>query len=247
MTVEPGSVLLTYVHPGTVVEHSFLASLTNLLAWDFTHDARVLRAGGPLAVRCSTGGLPAARNEAMRHFLDQSTAEWLWIVDTDMGFHPDTLDRLVDAADAAQRPVVGGLCFGQRLGDPDGLGGYLWAPFPTLYDWKQDEKGHFGFGNRLEYAPNTVTQVAGTGAACLLVHRDAAAKVRAEAGGDVWFEPVRYGDGRPVSEDLSFCYRLGVSGVPLFVHTGVVTSHAKTTWVSQEDFLALMAARGRDV
>ena len=33
------------------------------------------------------------------HFLDHTDAEWLWWADADMGFEPDTLSRLIDAAD----------------------------------------------------------------------------------------------------------------------------------------------------
>src|SRR5690606_39656368 len=39
---------------------------------------------GPLMMRAGTGGLVDARNRIMAHFLDQSEAEWLWMVDTDM-------------------------------------------------------------------------------------------------------------------------------------------------------------------
>ena len=31
-----------------------------------------------------------------------------------MGFAPDTINRLLEAADPVERPVVGGLCFTQR-------------------------------------------------------------------------------------------------------------------------------------
>jgi hypothetical protein len=88
-----------------------------------------------------------------------------------------------------------------------------------------------------DYPPDTVLSVAGTGAACLLMHRSALQRVR-DAYGDEWFVPVKYPDGRFVSEDLSLCYRFGVQGIPVHVHTGVKTTHAKQIWVGEEHFLA---------
>ncbi|GAA3665163.1 hypothetical protein GCM10022224_031880 [Nonomuraea antimicrobica] len=124
---------------------------------------------------------------------------------------------------------------------PDGMCGWKVRPFPTVYDWGQDPQGTFGFHVRRDYTPNALTQVAGTGATCLLVHRSAAEKVRAEAG-DVWFNPVAFTDGRPVSEDLSFCYRLNRAGIPVFVHTGVPTSHHKQIWVGEDEYRLFEAA-----
>ena len=54
--------------------------------------------------------------------------------------------------------------------------------------------------------------------------------------GPVWYNRASAPGGGWISEDLSFCMRLGALGVPLWVHTGVRTSHAKTTWVVEEDY-----------
>ncbi len=191
-------------------------------------------------MRTATGGLVDGRNKTLRTWLDQYTEEWLWSVDTDMGFQGDIVARLLAAADPKERPVVGGLCFGLRHEDPDGFGGFNVSPFPTIFDWHANPDGHQGFAVRYEYERNAVVQCAGTGMACLLIHRSAAEAVR-ERFGDHWFDPVRYADGRRVSEDLSFCYRLAQVGVPLFVHTGARTTHAKQVWLGEADYLALRA------
>lgn len=228
---------MAYCHPGTHIEHSFHQSLMSLVNYDAAGHQRLFASVGPLMMRAGTGGLVEARNKIMAHFLDEATEEWLWMVDTDMGFAADTVDRLVEAADPVERPVVGGLTFGLRLGDADGFGGYRNRPFPVLYVWHQDERGGHGFRNVFDYPRDQVVQVAGTGAACLLVHRTVAEKVRAESGDD-WFTPVRYPDGRLVSEDLSFCFRLGQLGVPVHVDTRVKTTHAKQIWVGEREFMA---------
>lgn len=234
-----GLVQIAYLHPH-VVSHSWHESMMRLVAYDSGNHGRVIGTAGPFMIRCDSGGLVEARNLAVTRWLDETPHEWLWFVDTDMGFLPDTIDRLVEAADPVERPVVGALCFGLREGDYDGYGGRTVFPVPTLYAWAKTPAGHVGFVNQPGYPPDTLVQVAGTGAACLLIHRGAAEKVRAEAG-DAWFDPVRYGDGRPVSEDLSFCYRLASVGTPLFVHTGVKTTHHKQFFVSEADFARYVA------
>lgn len=239
--VAGGTVMAAYLHPNQV-SHSFQDSLNRLVGYDLTHLGRVIRGGGLMMMRCGSGGLVEARNNVVRHFLDQSRAEWLWLVDSDMGFAPDTVDRLVEAADPVERPVVGALCFGLKETEPDGMGGFLVRPFPTLYDWAKDHDDTFGFHIRREYDPNTLTRVAGTGAACLLIHRSVLEKIRTGAG-DVWFDQTKQTDGKFVSEDLSFCYRVNALGLPVFVHTGIGTTHHKQLWVGEAIYQLFESAR----
>lgn len=228
------TVLVAYLHPN-VVSHSFSDSLMRLVAHDLAHEARVIRTGGPVMFRCGPGGLVEARNDVVRHFLDNAEADWLWMVDSDMGFAADTVDRLVASADPVERPVVGGLCFGMRETAPDGMQGWLTQPFPTLYDWARKSDGETGFAIRRNYPVSALTPVAGTGAACLLVHRDVLAKLR-EAHGDQWFTRTRYPNGDLVAEDLSFCYRVNQLGLPVHVDTSVRTTHHKAVWLGEMDY-----------
>ena len=222
-----GRVLAAYLHPNTV-SHSFMHSMVGVVEHDHTLPSQLI--AGMLDVRCGAGALVASRNSAVAGFLDDCDAEWLWLVDTDMGFAPDTVARLVGAADPALRPVVGALCFGLIETGTDGMGGWVTETFATLYDWRADDQGREGFAARQVWQRDALVRVDGTGAACLLVHRDAVAKVRAEHG-DHWFTPVQYPDGTQVGEDLSFCWRLGQIGIPLHVHTGVRTTHHKQVWI----------------
>jgi len=230
-----GLVQIAYLHPQTV-SHSWHESMMRLVAWDAAGEGRVIGTGGPFMIRCDAGGLVESRNLAVKRFLDETPHEWLWFIDTDMGFAPDTVDRLVQAADPAERPVVGGLCFGLREVTYDGMGGRRVMPVPTLFAQATTPEGHVGFATRWDFPADTLVQVAGTGAACLLIHRTVLEKIRADHG-ETWFDQVRYQDRRLVSEDLSFCYRLASIGVPVFVHTGVKTNHHKQFWVSDLDYV----------
>ncbi|MDX3024067.1 hypothetical protein [Streptomyces acidiscabies] len=229
-----GLVQMAYLHQHSV-SHSWHESVMRLVAHDSLHHGRLLGTGGPLMVTCGSGALAESRNLATRQWLDDTPHEWLWFVDTDMGFAPDTVDRLLNAADPAERPIVGALCFAAREVASDGMGGRRIVPAPTLYRPATDEQGQTGFTTRWHYPDNTLVQAAGTGAACLLIHRTAAQAIR-DRHGDTWWDPVKYPDGRWVSEDLSFCWRLSVLGIPLFVHTGVKTTHHKHIWLGADDY-----------
>ena len=63
-----------------------------------TNHGRVIR-GGYMGVRYGTGGIVEARNTVARRFLSRDRADWLFWIDTDMGFAPDTIDRLIANAD----------------------------------------------------------------------------------------------------------------------------------------------------
>lgn len=229
-----GRVQLAYLHAHKV-SHSWHESMMRLVAWDAAHDARTLETGGPFMIRADSGGLVEARNLGVQRFLDETDHEWLMWIDTDMGFEPDSIDRLLASADPATRPVIGGLCFAAREYRYDGFGGRRIMPVPTLYRWARTVAGHVGFTTLFTIPEEPLVQVAGTGSAFILVHRTALEKVRAQWG-DVWYEQVRYGDGRLVSEDLSFCWRLHVVGIPVHVDTRVRTTHHKEIWLGADDY-----------
>lgn len=203
----------------------------DLLAWDITHDRRL----GPWAkVRCATGGIPEGRNQLAAGLLAEDV-EWMFMVDADMGFRPDVLDRLHSIADPVERPIVGGLCFAQRETTPDGLNGYRCLARPTIYDWVEHPDGHKRMTGRADYPVNTLTKAAATGAACLLIHRTVFERIQAEYG-DTWFDRTRGTDGSLLGEDISFFIRCGALEIPLHIHTGIRTNHHKELWVGEADF-----------
>jgi hypothetical protein len=221
--VKTGSVAVGFLDPGEW-SASFGQSLIDLYLTDAIGSRRMVPNGRQLRNYCGTGGLVAGRNEIAKKFLDDTECEWLFMVDSDMGFAPDTVDRLIDAADRYERPAVGALCFAlRRAGHGDGHSDRH-VIVPTLYDYVETDDDH-GWQSIVDYPVDQLVQVAGTGAACLLLHRRALGKVRMEYG-DRWFNPLSVGD-KTFSEDLSFCMRLAAVKVPLHVHTGVRTSHYK--------------------
>jgi len=235
--VTNGAVTVAYVHPNEVTT-SWHQSLLGLIGWDLGHDCRVAR-GGWLAMRCyGADGIPAARNKAVEQFLADKDAEWLFWIDTDMGFEPDTVDRLLEVADPVERPIVGGLCFAQKQTAPDGMGGWRTALAPTIYDWTTvEETGETGFLSRRSYPINALVRCAGTGSACILIHRSVLERMAVEGTG-AWYDriPNPTANNRLLGEDLSFCLRAGALDIPVYIHTGVRTTHFKPAWLGEDDY-----------
>jgi GT2 family glycosyltransferase len=222
--VNPGTVSVGFLDPGQW-SASFGLSLVELYLADAHSSRRIVPDGKQLRNYCGTGGLVAGRNEIAAQFLDATDSEWLFMVDSDMGFAPDTVERLLAAADPVTRPVMGGLCFALRRSEAAPLHATRYVSVPTVYDFVETDT-EVGFLTLLDYPRDEVITVAATGAACLLVHRSALTAVRDRAG-DHWFDPVTHPRDTTFSEDLSFCVRLAAAGIALHVDTGVKTSHHK--------------------
>lgn len=223
------SVVVGYLHPTDGgITGSFHRSLIDLLMVEVPAGT----IAGHIPVECGID-LATGRNELTAAFLDKSTAEWLWMVDTDMGFSPDTLSRLLATADREARPVVGGLCFTMKKAHsrPDPAQAYRYSLQPTIYQWEQHPE-YAGFRPVELYARNHVMQCDATGAACLLIHRSVLEDIR-EEGGDVWWSHHAHPQAGVLSEDLSFCVRVAQVGRPVHVDTSVKLSHLKWQYLDE--------------
>lgn len=212
-------VMLTWPHAHTV-SHSFMYSVLDVQRQDSAGQIREV-----YPVRCYPGdSLILGRNQAMQHFL-ASDCEWLWTVDTDMGFGADILNCLLWAGSGGQRPVVGALYRillenDQGRGSPESV-----QTFPLAVGWTSDgTRPYDGFPEA------AVVQVGATGAGCLLIHRSAAEKIRAEYG-ETWWDLVEHPVAGRMGEDFSFCWRLKELEIGLYVDTGIPTTHHKSVWI----------------
>lgn len=234
---EPGdAITVAYVHSNEVT-YSWHHSMVEMVGYDMTRAGRIIR-GGYVAMRCGAAGLVEARNQTVTEFLSSRDSEWLLWIDTDMGFPADMAERLLEAADPAERPIVGALCFSQRETEPDGMGGWRCRAVPTVFDWARLESGTEGFLVRWDYPPDALVRCAGTGSAAVLVHRTVFSRVAARYGPHWYDMAPNPTTGQLIGEDLSFCARAGALGIPVHVHTGVPTSHMKRLWLSEPDFRA---------
>ena len=165
-----------------------------------------------------------------------SPAQWLFWVDTDMGFVPDTLDRLLAVADPVTAPAVGALCFANRETHTDGYGGYRCSATPTLYTWGESDDGKSGFVPMWDYPRDQVVEVAATGSACIVIHRSIMEAVRDKFGATWYQRLTNPTTGQLIGEDMSFCWRVREAGSRVLVDTSVKTTHLKPVWLQEQDY-----------
>jgi hypothetical protein len=238
-------VTVAFLHPGEY-RACFAESLKDLLFYDLSHHQRIVsHPHGQMGKQCGSAGIVDGRNKVAAAFLDETDADWLFWVDSDMGFAADTVDRLIDASNNAERPIVGGLCFAAQTNGSSSFYGIRYRTSPTIYDFvEQDDK--VGFAARLVYPADEVVPVAGTGSACILIHRKVLQDIRALYQ-DNWYTPVTHPQGPTTfSEDLSFCVRAAACDHQAWVHTGVKTTHDKGfSFLDEEFYVAQEIFAGR--
>lgn len=225
-------VVVAYLRPSTV-HGAFMECLLDLLLYDIATHQRIVEGGGRLSFQAGVN-LSGPRNEVVKKFLEYGRADWLWMIDSDMTFAPDTVERLLEYADPEKAPIVGGLCF--ALNNEGDI-------VPTLYGLAGDERNP-DVTQFNEWPIDTMFQVVATGGACLLVHKSVFERMRdfdhprgSRGFNDAypWFQETEH-DGRPVSEDITFCWRAGLMQIPVFVNTSVHIGHIKDRLLTMESY-----------
>lgn len=222
-----------FVHPSLSITPQWRRSYTSVLMRDAATKRRIVG-------ECdqeSSANISSGRNTVVRDFLaNPKRPEWLWMVDTDMTFADDLLERLLSSADPKMRPIVGGLCFGVRPArgaKPNGVGAVPLELFPTIYFIGDDGQMSQATG----YPPDEVIQCHSTGAACLLIHRSVLEHDGWQDGHPFpWFRESVFA-GKECSEDQFFCIKAGGLGFPVHVDTGARTGHVKTFIADESVFL----------
>jgi glycosyltransferase involved in cell wall biosynthesis len=230
---------------------NYVESLWRMAAYDkangdhLLHNSGLMNNGSFCPVWGRSMELSHARNTAAAAFL-ASDSDWLLWIDTDIGFESDALEKLLSVADPVTAPIVGGLCFIEGDYSHDFRGGLRSSLAPTLYDWawiepKSGMPGAYKMITRQDWPTDQPTRVGATGCGLLLTHRSVYEKQSAwlrEQGAppNIWFERIPGPDGERCGEDVSFCLRAHQVGLPILVHTGVITTHQKTAWYGAEDY-----------
>lgn len=232
-------VMLGYLHPGHEA-HCFSASMRELMFYDATHGQHVVSHRFGIAPK-ETGAahIHAGRNELARVLLDQEDAGWLLMIDADMGFAPDTVERLLAVADPIDRPVVGALAFAQKSDGSGPLYARRYRMCPTLYKMHETDT-EVGFVPLFDYPRDQLVEVDATGAACLLVHRSVLDRITRESPHrpfDQVTVPKGPGGRTEFGEDMSFCLRARMVGASIHVDTSVKTTHDKGfTFLDEETY-----------
>ena len=230
-----GSLTIGYLHPGSV-SHAFSSSLLEVIMFDmqgaqrlFSHDR------WRLANEVGSGGIVKGRNQLAEATLE-SEAEWLFMVDSDMTFGADIVERLIATAEAEDLKVVGALCFASKSDGMKDFDAIRYRSQPTIYDFIDSDDHGVGMVPRFEYARDAVVRCSATGGAAVLIHRAVLEGIN-EKDGPEWFTPVRHPKGTTFSEDLSFFVRCAGIGEQLAIDTSVKTAHHKgDLWLDEEHY-----------
>jgi len=231
--MKKGKVAIGYVH-GVECAITWHDSLMNLRHYDFLHKKRTLD-GGTIIARFSSANVSNSRNQLVAAFLDDTQAEWLFMVDTDMVFAPNTLEALLVNANSDKdsehyAPIVGGLCFAVNDGKLE----------PTMYQLVNGPDGDMATIRYTTYPKDSMFQVSATGAACLLVHRSVFLAMRERNFNTAYpfFQETQLTDKHPVGEDVTFCFRSIQLGFPVWVNTAVHVGHQKSFIADYEGHVA---------
>lgn len=225
-------VVAAYLHP-QIVSHSFMDSMFRVFAHESARGTPCVDRWG---VKCGAMAIPDGRNLVFDIIMDKNPpdhVQWVWWTDTDMGFRPDTLQRLLEAADARGARVISAPYYGYGHGPSDGMGGFMEPVLPMVFDWLPDDRG---FARVDKLPEDAVVPIAATGMGCTLVHRTVIEEM-ADRYGREWFSRVRWPDDGPLlGEDMAFFYRCGRMGIQAWMHTGIPTTHHKSHYLGHAEF-----------
>ena len=177
-------------------------------------------------------GADMARNTVVRAL----EKDWLFFMDSDQTFHPDTLMRLL----SWDLPVISGLYFKSPGKPVPHVYKYAWKDGGHLYIGMVDEI--FKYLSRykdtlkgslpaivLPTQREDLIECDGIGAGCLLVHRRVF-----EAIEPPWFE---YTKDSNLGEDFDFCRKVIQAGFKIYVDPGVICGHQQKELVGHQHFL----------
>jgi hypothetical protein len=227
MIAKDETIHIVWAHHGEI-DNGFAISLLDL----------VTKSGRNLTYNSMRGlGLLAkTRNMLVKTFLDDTTADWLFMVDGDEFASLDSFEKLARAADAEKVPIISGLCFGNK--SPVDL-----EPSPCIFIFNETKT----FTPYYEYPEDKVVPIAAAGAGCLMIHRSVLEAVRKQeeeiSGKDwAWFQDGPAGHNTWLSEDLMFSLRVVAAGYQMYAHTGAVFPHHKDVWLTDKHYKQFMAS-----
>ena len=155
--------------------------------------------------------LPFARNRIVQHSLE-TNADYLFFVDADMIFPPDTLVRLLKH----NLDIVNALAF--RRTKPN---------YPCIFNWSETEKSY----TTVAYTTGLL-EVDATGMPAILIKTDVFRKMK-----EIWpNQPWYYYRDHLFSSDLSFCENARKLGYKIMIDTDLKIGHLGEEIVVTEEY-----------
>lgn len=195
--------------------------------WDAERKGHITQYGDCIALQ-SSPRIASARNEIVAKFLSLNV-DWLFMVDADMVFAPDVVDRLVESATENDLTILGGLAFVYHKASG--------KVEPTLKILTGTDP--IQFETAWNFPPDSVVKVDATGAACVLIHKTVFEDVERKHGESQypWFAESEK-DGQEFGEDITFFLRAKQCGHDVYVNTGIEFGHMKSRPLTLDDYSA---------
>lgn len=164
-----------------------------------------------------------SRDGLVRQFLEQD-ADWLFMLDPDIQFPPDTSDRLLELAHPTESPIIAGAywnayqdderCLTWHAATPEGL---------RLFKRLPDLKGGIEIGS--------------CGMGCTLIHRNVFLRLQEARPEEPWpwfgHDIIETSTGPDrAGEDVTFCVRAREAGFKIVGHCGVTVEHFKPQFMT---------------
>jgi len=176
----------------------------NYVPSDFFDSCLLMNKHNAEIIRTSSGPIHEMRNLIVRRSLELDCTHLVFL-DADMVYPPDTITKLL----GHDKDIVGALTFKR------------WPNFePILFAGDMHEM------YLIDPIPEGLVKVTATGTGCLMIKTSVF-----EDNPYPWFE-FDSNNGKPVGEDINFCYNAGSLGYEIFVDTTIRTEHLCNTRVN---------------
>ena len=185
----------------------------------FVQSLALLRRVGDCTLAMKPGSLIyTARNDLATRAI-QMEADYVFWLDSDMVFQPDTLERMMDTMQKNDLDFLTGLYF-RRV-----------PPYsPVLFD-QLDIDGVVCKFSEFQTIPDSLFEVGGCGFGCVLMKTDVFFDVQIKHGN--MFAPIANN-----GEDVAFCWRARDCGHKIYCDPSVICGHVGYSVVDDQFFRA---------
>ena len=195
----------------------------------FAQSLTTMKKIGQCVVSFLIGSLVYDSRNKLAAMAVEMEADYVFWLDSDMVFAPDTLERMLKTLDEhPEIDVLSGLYF--RRG----------APFtPVLFSKLEvGEDGMLAFEDQKEL-PDELFEIAGCGFGCVLMRAEILLDMAAKEGAGLWFSPMAN-----AGEDCAFCIRARREGYKLYCDPSIALGHMGYAPITRE-FYKVMKEEGQ--
>lgn len=190
----------------------------------FAQSLAMLQKVGDCVLAMQMGSLIYTSRNNLATRAIQSEADYVFWMDSDMVFAPDTLVRMVDVLQKNKLDILTGLYF-RRV-----------QPFsPVLFDMLEirDQRASW---TSFQEIPDGIFEVGGCGFGCVLM--DTGVFIDVQSKFKQMFAPIGN-----VGEDLSFCWRARECGYKIYCDPSIVCGHVGYQIVDDKFYKSFLEAQ----